>query len=109
MLNRDYSGSFTEEVDPPNPNGAAANDSADAEVRDFPKIDEAAFHGLPGEIVKMIEPCTESDPVGLLLTLHTFFGNAIGRGPYYPVEGDRHGTNIFALLVGDTARSRKGN
>src|SRR5262249_1751378 len=70
-------------------------------------MDDAAFHGLPGEIVAALRPHTESDPAALLLTLHTFFGNAIGRGPHYRVEGDRHHTNLFALVIGDTAKARK--
>jgi hypothetical protein len=76
-------------------------------VREFPTMDDAAFHGLPGEIVAALKPHTESDPVALLLTLHAFFGNAIGRGPHYRVEGDRHHTNLFALVIGDTAKARK--
>jgi hypothetical protein len=32
----------------------------------------------------------------------------LGRGPYYQVEGDRHGTNLFGVLVGETAKGRKG-
>jgi hypothetical protein len=35
-------------------------------------------------------------------------GNAIGRGPYYRVEGDRHTANLYAVLVGNTAKGRKG-
>lgn len=79
-----------------------------AQPRDFPTIRKEAFHGLPGKIIRTIEPHTESDSVALLLTLHSFFGNAIGRGPYYLVEGDQHGPNLFALMIGDTAKARKG-
>ena len=78
------------------------------ELPHFPVMAKEAFCGLPGEIVHMIEPHTESDSVAVLLTLHAFFGNAIGRGPHYRVEGDEHGPNLFALLVGDTAKARKG-
>jgi len=85
-----------------------ADNKASQQIRNFPKMDTAALHGLPGDIVNTLKPCTESDPSGLLLTLHAFFGNAIGRGPYYQVEGDRHGPNIFVLLVGDTSKARKG-
>jgi hypothetical protein len=77
-------------------------------IRDFPRMGKEAFHGLPGEIVRLIEPHTESDPVAILLNLHVFFGNAIGRGPHYRVEGTDHGTNLFALQIGDSAKARKG-
>jgi hypothetical protein len=69
---------------------------------------KAALHGLVGDIVGTLKPHTESDPVALLLTAHVFFGNAIGRGPHYRVEGDRHHTNLFGLLIGDTSKARKG-
>ena len=78
------------------------------EVRDFPTMPPEAFHGLPGEIVRMIEPHTESDPNAILLNLHTFFGNAVGRGPHYRVEGTEHGPNLFVLQIGDSAKARKG-
>ena len=36
------------------------------------------------------------------------FGNAIGRTPYVAVEADKHHSNLFTVLVGDTAKARKG-
>ena len=78
------------------------------EIREFPTMADTAFNGVAGEIVRAIEPHTESDPAGLLLTLHTFFGNCIGRGPHYRVEGTEHGPNLFALQIGDSAKARKG-
>jgi hypothetical protein len=77
-------------------------------VRDFPKLEPEALIGLPGEIVRTIEPHTESDPVAVLLNLHAFFGNAVGRGPHYRVEGTDHCANLFVLQVGDSAKARKG-
>jgi hypothetical protein len=35
-------------------------------------------------------------------------GNAMGRRPAWRVGGDRHGTNLYVAIVGDTGRSRKG-
>jgi hypothetical protein len=68
----------------------------------------AAFYGLAGEVVTTLEKHTEADPVALLLQYLTSFGNALGRGPYYAVEADRHFGNLFVLLIGDTAKARKG-
>jgi Protein of unknown function (DUF3987) len=70
---------------------------------------ESAFHGLAGEIVRMIEPCTESDPAALLIQLLVAFGNVIDRGPHWRAEADRHGLNLFAVLVGETSKARKGS
>ena len=36
------------------------------------------------------------------------FGNAVGRGPHYQIEQDRHFANLFTVLVGQTSKSRKG-
>ena len=67
-----------------------------------------AFHGLAGEWVRMVEPHTEADPAALLVQLLVAFGSLIGRGPHYRVEADRHFTNLFAVIVGRTAKGRKG-
>ena len=74
----------------------------------YPKIDKAAFYGLAGDIVRKIEPHTESDRVALLVQTLAAAGNVIGRLPHYQVESDQHRGNLFAVLVGDSAKSRKG-
>src|SRR5215831_1698580 len=76
--------------------------------REFPKLAPEAFHGLAGEIVQQVEPHSESDPTLLLLGCLTYFGNAIGRGPYHVIEGTRHNPNLFTLFVGETSKARKG-
>jgi hypothetical protein len=74
----------------------------------WPVLDDAAYHGLAGEIVRLLEPHTEADPVGILVQLLATFGNVIGHSPYYLVESDRHHANLFAVLVGTSAKGRKG-
>src|SRR5690348_17649328 len=74
----------------------------------WPVMAEEAYHGLAGDIVTTIAPESEADPVALLIQTLAATGNAIGRGPYYQVEGDRHGPNLYAVLVGETAKGRKG-
>jgi hypothetical protein len=76
--------------------------------RPWPMLDPAAFYGLPGDVANAIAPHTEADPVAILVQYMAAAGNAIGRGPHYRVEGDRHGPNIFGVLVGETAKGRKG-
>jgi hypothetical protein len=68
---------------------------------------DAAFHGLAGQIVKLIEPTTEADPAGLLLHLLVSFGNAIGRGMWAVADGHSHHANEFGVVVGESSRSRK--
>jgi uncharacterized protein DUF3987 len=36
------------------------------------------------------------------------FGNALDRGPYFLTEDTEHYTNLFAVLIGKTSKSRKG-
>ena len=55
-----------------------------------------------------MEPHTEADPAALLVQLLVAFGSLIGRGPHYLAEADRHFTYIFAVIVGRTAKGRKG-
>jgi hypothetical protein len=74
----------------------------------WPEMDEAAYHGIAGDIVRAIEPHSEADPVALLLQCLAMAGNIIGRGPYYQVESDRHHANLFGVLVGESAKARKG-
>lgn len=68
-----------------------------------------AFHGPAGELVRLIEPATEADPAGLLLQVLIAFGSLAGRYRYCVAEADRHYPNEFAVLVGRTARGRKGS
>jgi len=72
-------------------------------------LDPEAFYGLAGEVVEAIRPNTESDPAALLLNFLICFGNAAGRGPYAIAEADRHGGNLFVVLVGESAKARKGS
>ena len=69
---------------------------------------DAAFYGLAGEIVRLIEPHSEADPVALLIQILAAFGNCAGRSAHFRVEGDRHYTNINAVLVGQASKGRKG-
>jgi len=67
-----------------------------------------AFHGLAGEWVRKVEPHTEADPAALLIQFLVAVGNLIGRGPHYRAEADRHFSNLFAVVVGQTSKGRKG-
>jgi hypothetical protein len=71
--------------------------------------DVRAYHGLAGEIVRVIEPHTEADPVALLVQVLVAFGNVIGKSAYFMAEASRHYLNLFAVLVGATSKGRKGS
>ena len=71
--------------------------------------DPAAYYGLVGEIVGTIAPHTEADPVAILSQLLVAFGAAVGRGAFFQVEATRHHPHEFLVLIGDSARARKGS
>lgn len=74
-----------------------------------PKLDRRALQGLAGEIVTAIAPYTEVSAAALLISLLTIVGNIVGRSRYTTAESVRHHANLFAVLVGDTSKARKGS
>jgi hypothetical protein len=76
---------------------------------DFPEpLSDLAFQGLAGEIVRRIAPHTEASDVALLVQFLTAFGNVIGRNAFIMADGSRHGMKLFAALVGESSKARKG-
>lgn len=71
--------------------------------------DPGAYHGLPGAIVAKIAPHTEADPAAILVQLLVCCGALIGRDAFFQVEATRHHPNEFVVLVGDSAKARKGS
>lgn len=66
------------------------------------------MHGLAGKVVKTLQPETEADPAALLVSFLVAFGNAVGSGPHMKVEAVSHPARLFAVVVGRTAKARKG-
>ena len=66
-------------------------------------------HGLLGDIVGALAPHTEADPVALLAQALVAAGAVIGRGAHFAVEATLHHPNEYVLLVGDSAKARKGS
>lgn len=74
----------------------------------WPTLDPKAMHGLTGDLVRTLEPHTEADPVALLVDALVCFGNAAGSRPHAIADGARHPARLNAVLVGKTAKARKG-
>jgi hypothetical protein len=74
----------------------------------LPTLHPDAYHGLAGDFVRLLAPHTEADEAGLLVTLLTCFGNCVGRSPHFLADGTPHHANLFAVLVGNSAKARKG-
>lgn len=70
-------------------------------------LNDAAYHGILGELVRRLAPQTEADPVAILACALAATGNVLGRGRWAEVGGKLHHARLNVLLVGPTA-SRKG-
>lgn len=68
-----------------------------------------AFYGLAGDLVRLIEPHSEADPIALLVNTLVAFGSTIGRASHAKAGGDEHAGNLFVGLGGNTAKGRKGS
>ena len=90
------------------PPAGAADFPEPCAARPWPKLKPPALHGVVGRFVQLIEPQTEADPVALAVQFLIAAGSVVGRYRFYGVEGVKHYPNLFALLVGDTAKGRKG-
>jgi len=73
-----------------------------------PTLAPEARYGLAGDVVRALEPHTEADPAGLLCNFLAGFGNLVGPGPHYLLGAEPHPPRLNVLVVGATARSRKG-
>jgi Protein of unknown function (DUF3987) len=84
-------------------------DNTSATGPHWPKpLAREAFHGLAGDFVRAVEPYSEADPAAILLQFLTAFGSVIGSSPCFMVGATAHRLNEFVLIVGRTAKSRKG-
>jgi hypothetical protein len=76
--------------------------------RTLEPLGEAAYQGRAGRIVEALDPNTEASPAGVLVSLLTMFGNAVGPRPFLQVGADRHHANLSVALVGPSSTGRKG-
>jgi hypothetical protein len=71
-------------------------------------LGERAYDGVIGDLVTAIAPHTEADAAALLVQGLVTFGNVVGRHAHCRADGAAHFTNLNAVLVGLTAKGRKG-
>jgi hypothetical protein len=80
----------------------------ESQATDWPVLHSDALHGIAGKIARTIEPHTESDIPALVTPMLVQSGSIIGRGPYCQIEDDKHYTNLFEVLIGESSWARKG-
>lgn len=73
-----------------------------------PAMDSVVYRGVLGELVRVADPTTEADPVGVLVSLMANASAIIGSGPYVQIGNTRHPLTIWPLLFGRTGAGRKG-
>lgn len=67
-----------------------------------------AYSGIAGKFVKEIQDYTEADPAAILMSFLTACSCYVGKGAYLQIGTEKFTPNIFCLLIGDSAKSRKG-
>jgi hypothetical protein len=68
----------------------------------------AAFHGIAGEYVNLVDPASETDRAALLLQFLVAAGNCVGHHPYYLTEDTPHYLNLYVVLIGLTSKRLAG-
>jgi len=91
-------------------NGSASQSggSGSAEVSGWPQLRTEALYGLAGEVVRAATAESEADPAAVLMTFLTAAGIFAGRRLSIKVSDDYHHPRLFSVLVGQSARGRKG-
>ncbi len=74
-----------------------------------PRAKPEMFRGLLGRIVETFAPYTEAAPEPIAAQALIAFGSAVGPRPCIYIGETRHGASEFLLVVGRTARARKGD
>ena len=73
-----------------------------------PLLSDEARYGLAGKFLDIVEGETEADPAAMLVQFLIGFGNQVGSGPYFPIGASKHRMNLYCVIVGKTAKARKG-
>lgn len=74
----------------------------------WPVLHADALHGLAGDVVRAILPHSEADQVALLASFLAAAANAAGNEPHIMAGGVRHELRLWPVVVGTTAKGRKG-
>ncbi len=84
-------------------------EDAGATARRWPSpLGEAAYIGFIGDFVRTVEHHTEADPAALLFQMLACFGNCVGSNAFFRQEWTAHNAREFVLVVGKSAKARKG-
>ncbi len=74
----------------------------------WPVLAPKALPGIVGEFVGLATERSEADPAAVLATFLVRFGVEVGGGPYLMVGDTADRCRLAAVIVGETAKARKG-
>ncbi|MBX9687373.1 MAG: bifunctional DNA primase/polymerase, partial [Candidatus Obscuribacterales bacterium] len=83
-------------------------DDEDFQVREWPTLAPEAFHGVAGEFIRVASESSEADPAAILAAFLVRAGASFGNHAYVKVADDHHYPRLFALVLGNSSKSRKG-
>ena len=94
------------------PNASQA-DEWEPDIRPWPRLSKEAMPGIVGTFVELATKESEADPAAVLVTFLTRFGVEAygakpGKGPVLYVGETRHYSRLFAAVVGNSSKARKG-
>ena len=71
-------------------------------------LPDAALYGIVGRTVETLAKYSISGKENLLCSTLAIAGNMLTRNPHSMVRRDRHGTNIYVVMIGETSTGAKG-
>jgi hypothetical protein len=95
------------------PHADVAGDSPVLSLKEWPMLPPETLPGFIGEFVAVACTDSEADPAAVLVTLLVRFGVEVygfkpDCGPYFRVGETIHPPRLFAVIVGESSRARKG-
>lgn len=90
------------------PDAPPTGDGPEHEASIYPEPDDKMFYGIAGEIACRGTLQNEASPVAVLAQTLGWAAASIGRGPWLPVGESSHHARLFFVVVGATAKARKG-
>jgi hypothetical protein len=86
----------------------SAADNPNAFEPRHPVLGDAALQGLPGKVVRELDPYTEADKGAVLVTFLAAAGAMIGKDAHIFAGDVEHPCRLWPLVIGPTAGGMKG-
>jgi hypothetical protein len=74
-----------------------------------PRVTEAMFYGLVGDVARAAAKDTEVNPVAAAIAFLSFLGANVGRDVYLAIGNTWHRPVLFTMHMGRSGRGRKGD